>query len=184
VPRKFSKRLVIDKDVFCAAGYKEDPENPSYRCRSVLDAIFRICHRIVLTKDIYREYLKDIRDHPATYGFEWLSNMRSKDKIYPVEQETISLLSLREEVLNLELSSTDEEEILDDIHLLEAALVTDKRIVSMDGVLRTCLLKTIKDIKAIGSIAWVDPHNEFDDCIDWLEAGAPLNRKMKIGYRK
>jgi hypothetical protein len=90
LPRSYSKKLVIDKDVFCAAGLKTDTESRSFICRSVLDATLEICHRVVISKDINKEWRHDLDKHPAKYGWMWFAKMRSKDKVIKLSQEDLT----------------------------------------------------------------------------------------------
>ncbi len=65
---KKSKRLVIDSDVARSAGTKEDPISQS--CREVLQAVLSICHKVVLTEDIFAEWKR----HRSNFTFVWLKS--------------------------------------------------------------------------------------------------------------
>lgn len=180
MPRSYSKKLVVDKDVFCAAGLKSDPKSRSFVCRNILDAIFEICHRVVISKDINREWRHDLDQHPARYGFAWLAKMQSKRKVIKLENDELTEIKLD----SITASVNCEAAIRKDIHLVEAALASDIRIISMDEAVRKCLSKTLDQFENLKPLLWVNPERESDKCLAWLKAGAPLRKKLRLDQYK
>jgi hypothetical protein len=69
-----------------------------------------------------------------------------------------------------------------DIHLVAAALVpqADKAVISGDGVVRTYLIAHVPCDSRIGIVVWVNPGIEEDRCLEWLKAGAKLERHRQL----
>jgi hypothetical protein len=61
-------------------------------------------------------------------------------------------------------------EMLKDVQLLEAALATDKRIVSNDDEAR----RSYKGIPHVKLVLWINPSRKEETAIEWLNAGADL----------
>ena len=75
-----------------------------------------------------------------------------------------------------------QEEILKDAHLLEAALVTDKIVASMDREARDTYASACHHIGEIRDIMWINPETEEDSCTGWLKQGAPIEPERQLGY--
>jgi len=85
------------------------------------------------------------------------------------------------------LAETDKqrEEMFKDVHLIEAALDTDKTIISLDD-------NTARKFFALGSdefeelkyIVWVNPDRPEETAIEWLENGAPAENQRMLGFWK
>ena len=72
--------------------------------------------------------------------------------------------------------------ILDkDRRLIEAALVTDKRVTSLDDHVRRHLQDHLSQLPEIRLICWVNPGMPEEEAVAWLEAGAPAERIRLLG---
>ena len=71
-----------------------------------------------------------------------------------------------------------------DYILLEAALKSDKIVLSLDG--QVCFHFTVaaKAIPEIREIVWVNPGKAEDTAIAWLEAGAEPEPHRQLGFRQ
>src|SRR5262249_6151330 len=69
------RRLVVDASVARSAGTTENPT--SQLCRQFLDAMLTICHKVVMTDDIDKEW----RKHGSRYSMSWLAAMQSRRKL-------------------------------------------------------------------------------------------------------
>ena len=78
--------------------------------------------------------------------------------------------------------SEQQDEIFKDVHLLEAALATDKIVASMDKEARDSYACVCQQIGEIRDIVWVNPETEEDSCTGWLKKGAPTESERKLGY--
>jgi hypothetical protein len=66
--------------------------------------------------------------------------------------------------------------MLKDVHLLEAALATDKRIISNDDEARN----SYKRIPSVRLLLWINPSHQEETAIEWLNAGAKLERRRQL----
>jgi hypothetical protein len=82
-----SRRIVVDASVARSAGETSHPD--STLCREFLLAMLKICHRVVLTPEIEREW----RQHASRFSMRWLATMRSRRKAVDVHPP-ITLASL------------------------------------------------------------------------------------------
>jgi len=118
-----SKRLVIDACVARSAGETDHPISAA--CRGYLLDILEICHRIVMTPEIRAEWQK----HQSRFSQRWLTQMIAKKKFVPMQVNLEVDLWEQAELIE---SEKDRSAILKDLHLLEAAIATDKIIISTD----------------------------------------------------
>ena len=69
-----------------------------------------------------------------------------------------------------------------DRRLIEAALVTDKRIASLDDRVRLHLRDHAAKLPELLSICWVNPNMPDEASITWLESGAPAEKSRMLAY--
>jgi hypothetical protein len=162
--RKMSKALVIDASVARSAGETEHPVSSA--CRQTLLTVLKVCHRVVMCKEIAREWKK----HQSRYSSNWLAAMQSKGKIVRVEIPEDKVLT--EKLERLDVGEKGLRAMLKDLHLVEAARQTDFRIVSGDEAARGLFRLASEQIDELRPILWVNPVIEEDNCIEWLKAGA------------
>ena len=162
--RKMSKALVIDASVARSAGETEHPV--SSVCRMTLASVLKICHRVVMCREIDREWKK----HQSRYSSGWLVAMQSRGKIVRIEIPEDSKLS--DKLERLDIGEKGIKAMLKDLHLVEAARQTDLRIVSSDEAARGLFRAASEQIDELRPILWINPIIEQDDCIEWLKAGA------------
>src|SRR5271166_6421957 len=66
--------------------------------------------------------------------------------------------------------------------LVEAALLTEKRIASLDDSVRAHFRNHRDNLPELRSICWVNPGDTDADLFDWLRAGARIERSRTLGY--
>jgi hypothetical protein len=64
--------------------------------------------------------------------------------------------------------------------LLEAALSSDKRILSLDDRVRDQLRAHIERLPELRSIHWANPRLQHEQVVTWLQAGAPDDRNRRL----
>jgi predicted nucleic acid-binding protein len=170
--RKKAKRFVIDASIARAAGITEHPT--SKVCRDLLERVLDICHLMVITPEISREWKKE----ESIYASAWKSTMIAMKKTcYSCE---VNDESLRSEV---EKAASDEKSLeimLNDVHLIEAALKADRIIISLDDEARKLFSKLAKKVKRLKQVLWINPENA--DAIKWLIKGATLKSEHRLGF--
>jgi len=174
-----SKCLVIDASVARAAGPPHTSHPTSSNCRNFLENVLKICHRIVMTPEIRTEW----DQHQSRFARQWLATMVAKKKL--VALKNLPTDSSLWECLE-KIAETDQQrsEIIKDIHLLEAALASDKTIISLDEkTARKFFTLAAQTSSILQKIAWVNPDRvEEEQPIAWLERGAIPEEKRLLGY--
>lgn len=175
--RKQSKSLVVDASVARAAG--DPPNNPrSEICRDCLVQIKDSKHNICMTPEILREW----DDHASRFSRRWQASMIAKKQwLYQDLSADSSLRKIIEKsVLNFYTDLADEaifnikNSIFKDCCLIEAALASDKTVISLDDkTARKYFSQAAKQVNEIKEIVWVNPDKIEEDAINWLNDGAP-----------
>ena len=170
-----SKRLVIDADVAQASGDEDATDPRAVNCRDFLKEVMTQNHRIVMTRKISNEWKR----HQSRFALEWRMSMdarRRVDRIDPPEYH---------EFQGKVASTTDNEDEIEvmqkDLHLLEAALETDKNVISLDETVRTLFAQTSQQVSEIRDIIWVNPERTIEEQpIEWLKNGASAEEHRKL----
>jgi hypothetical protein len=157
-----SKCLVIDASIAFAAGQTQHLS--SRRSREFLDEVLKISHRAVMTATLIQEW----DSHQSLFASTWRAEMRSRDKI--VDLGNVENEQVRQQVRLFKA-------VLKDLHLVEAALATDKIVVSLDD-------RAAADLRvdATKHVVWVNAVAEGGHAIYWLRAGAKPKEEWKLGY--
>lgn len=175
---KISKRLVIDASIARAAGGEDATQPTSKNCRDFLKAVLDICHRMVMTPEIKEEWNK----HESIFARRWRSSMVAKKKLeyyaeIPVDNELWEFIDCLAETDNQRL------EMFKDLRLIEAALFTDKIVISLDEkTARKFFNKAATGLEILQDIVWVNPDQAEEKAIDWLEKGAEPAPERLLGF--
>ncbi|BAY92851.1 MULTISPECIES: hypothetical protein [unclassified Tolypothrix] len=172
-----SKRLVIDASVARSSGGEEATYPTSVHCRDFLKAVLDICHQVVMTPDIREEWDK----HQSNFARKWRIQMVARKKFKFVNIKLNSDLWKRIE----SIASNDKEcwEMTKDLRLIEAALATDRIVISLDDkTARTLFSSASKKVEELQDIVWVNPDKiEVEKPIEWLKNGAELESDRLLG---
>jgi hypothetical protein len=68
--------------------------------------------------------------------------------------------------------------MMKDVHLLEAALATDKRIVSRDDTARN----SFRGIRDVRLVVWVNPYRPEERAVEWLSRVARMESYRQLGH--
>jgi len=139
------RRLVVDASVVQAAGETHHPVSSA--CRNCLEAIRRICHRVVVTPEMRDEWDR----HMSNFTRKWRRSMAARRK--PLQLVPAADFSMSTEGLSEEDKATIEK----DRCLLQAAFAADRIIITRDDALRSALAKMPRNAKLMASITWVNP---------------------------
>src|SRR5258708_23017422 len=156
------KRLVIDASV---AGSATENEHPAAKlCLDFLNRVRDLKYHVVMNKEIIGEWNR----HRTQYSFQWITYMTEPKRVFKGR-------IARNELLR-RCMSTDA--MTKDVHLLEAALATDKRIVSNDDRARNSFRK-IRDVRLV---VWVNPCRPEERAVEWLSRGARIESYRQLGH--
>ena len=171
--RRF-KQLVIDASVARAAGGEAATARDSVRCRDFLRAVLKICHHVVMTGEIAKEWKK----HQSRFAYLWRYSMEARKKVDRPAQMLPQ--GIRETIQLSSLNGKGQREMLKDAHLLEAAVASDRIIVSLDEGARTLFSQAKVLRRCVGRITWVNPSRFGDAAIEWLRHGANPRQKWRL----
>lgn len=172
--KKIRKKLVIDASIANSAGKTEHPISKS--CRNTLDCVLQCGYLIVMTPDIFTEW----KNNTSKFSIVWLSSMVARKKVFRIKIEQNSLL--RERLEDMDFSEKNKNAVIKDVHLVEAALETDKIVISGDDMARNLFRSASRSIGEIKQIIWVNPIHDDEKVVVWLESGTPYNDRMCLGY--
>ena len=175
---KRGKRLVIDTDVISSAGGEKATEIRSTNCRDALKSILSASHIVVITKDILEEWQR----HQSLFAKTWLRTMFARRLVTKLRISVNEELRLKIE--NIAANDKKRVAMLKDIHLIEAALLSDKVIISIDGTAKGYFQEVMHEIVVLRQIAWANPCIEAEAIIDWLINGAELKKSDYLGMRQ
>lgn len=174
--RKSSRRLVIDASVARAAGGEDATFPTPKHCRDLLTATLTICHRVVMTEAIVAEW----KEHQSRFARAWRVSMEAKKK---VDRPPVAANEpLRERVMQAAAGENDADAMLKDFHLVEAALATDRVIISLDDSVRRLLSGASISVGELRQLLWANPADEDEDLLTWLTAGAKNEKERRLGY--
>ncbi len=170
-----SRLLVIDTDIGRACG--ESERSSALRCLMTLQAVLKICHRVVLTETLNEEWRRHA-SHNRRFAL-WWSEMTDREKVMRIELGDSA--ELTEQLVRHGHTEDERKQIAKDVHLLAAALRGDLCILSMDERARRRYRQAASSLNEIASICWVNPSKESEGVIPWLEAGAPAESHRQLG---
>lgn len=169
--------LVIDADVARAAGSLEATSQRGIICRDVLIAVRGVCHRIAWSKAISAEW--DEHAAKSVFARTWLVSMMNLNKVRPVAPPETGLA---EGIEACQVEAAVKAILHKDRHLVEAALETDSRIISLDKTARKHFVTIAMTITTLKPILWTNPETE-EGAVQWLEDGAPDQKKLRLRRR-
>jgi len=175
---KSSRRMVIDASVARASGGPDAVSPTSKNCSDFLQTVLVVCHQIVLTTEILEEWHK----HKSKFASRWLASMFARKKakmIGSVEDQ-----ELRGKIGQASHNEKARAAMLKDVHLLEAALVTDEIVVALDETVRALFTEAAIGVGEIRDIVWINPDLVDEEPLPWLESGAKSDKKRCLGARK
>ena len=180
---KQSRLLVIDTVITSSAGGNSSTEGENTTvsraviCREFLNAVFTLCHRMVMTDDLWDEW----KAHRSSFSEQWYFRMKRKNKVKRVEVEPDK--KLLEKLKRFISTETAYEAVEKDFLLIQAAQASDRIIFSLDEATRKPLSEAATHIGEIRLIYWLNPEHTDDDCIAWLENSCPPEKRRGLGYK-
>jgi len=182
---KNSKLLVIDASVLRASGDENATHPTSKNCHQFLQNVLDICHRAVLTRDLEIEWNK----HNSRFAQAWRGTMGRKKKLIstnPLKDSALRAKICLIDVILPDLTDNQRSDVKKDIRLIEAALATDKIVISLDDNTArkyfTRAAKEVEDLSELKVITWVNPDKPEESPIEWLRSGANIEPERLLGF--
>lgn len=172
--KKQSKNLVIDASVARAAGGDGAIHPTAMTARNFLSAVLRICHKAVMTPAVRNEW--DV--HQSRFARKWRSSMVARKKLLLFDLDERE--DIREQIGLANIGKNKKDAMLKDCHLIESAIASDNRIISLDDIARD-LFKGELNVADVNEVLWVNPVVDAEQVLAWLEEGAPELQKFKLG---
>ena len=151
----------------------------SIDAREFLETLRDCGHRIVWSTDIDREWNR----HFTEFSTDWYTTMTNSGKVLDLRNVNVRDEGLRNEIHKFAPDIHIYKIMRKDIHLLEAALKSDKIVASKDKKAQRHFGIVCQHIGEIRDVVWVNPDNEEEMCIDWLKDGAPAEQHRQLGFQ-
>ena len=71
--------------------------------------------------------------------------------------------------------------VIKDVHLIEAAIATDRLVASQDERARRAFGNASANVSELKQIVWVNPTQDEEKPIDWLRDGAKTEAHRQLG---
>jgi hypothetical protein len=173
------KRIVVDASVAQSAGSGKEPNEFSGPSRDALGCIEKQ-HMAVFNHELFAEW----RRHERQFARRWRVKMVSRKKVAFLGDTYDG--ELREAIAEATSLPSEREAMLKDAHLVEAALATDRIVLSRDERVRKLFGKAAEPIPQIGEIHWANPERIEEAVVAWLSDGARADPKrwLRQGERR
>ena len=166
------RQLVIDADIVNSASEAKYPISST--CRRFLDTVLDVGHHVVMTKAIREEWHR----HMSRYSKRWRRRMWARKRVVKIIGERDETLRGR---IDASVSQDQQAMVAKDVHLVEAALATDRLITSQDERVRSVLRTASNNVGELKRIVWVNPTRGDETPIDWLRDGAKAEEHRLLG---
>lgn len=161
-------RVVVDADIARSAGASE---GMAKACRAALEAARESSLQLVWTPSIRLEWQR----HQSKFARKWLRSMYARKLVHGRTDAPHPGLRSACYALPVESGRTT---TLKDVHLLEAAIATDQRLLSRDENARTTFSSLEAAAHILGAIHWGNPTQPA--CLSWIERGLPTERAFRL----
>jgi hypothetical protein len=116
--------------------------------------------------------------HRSIFAMQWRTAMESMGKVRDLQVNESA--DLRNEIATRCESGEIAAIVLKDCHLIEAALAGDSRVASLDDTVRGHLSGLAASVVSLRNVSWVNPVNEDEKAVEWLEKGAPAQKRRRL----
>lgn len=163
------KRIVVNASVARAAGGEDATSSVSINCTEFFETFKdNASFHVVMTLELSEEW----DDNQSNYAATWLANMIATKRFHYIILPNNDVLN--EKIEATAIQEKDINAMLKDFHLLGAALITDKTVVSLDETIRSLFANASHQVSEIRDIIWVNPERTAEEKpITWLRNGAP-----------
>ena len=169
-----ARRLVIDADVVHSAGETEHPISSA--CRRFLETVLDVGHHVVMTDAIMAEW----HNHMSRYSRRWRRQMYGRRQVYRIDQAIERDNNLRKRI-DQAVHRDQRAIVAKDVHLIEAAIATDRLVTSKDESARGVFRDASDGVVDLQQIVWVNPTCDNEDPIEWLQNGARAEAHRMLG---
>jgi hypothetical protein len=169
--------LVIDASVARAAGGEGANFPVSKYTRDCFKEVLANGHLLVLSPEIREEWNR----HQSSFARQWRLSMVARRRVRQIESPRNDQLRLRIE--RASRSTAEWNTVEKDCILVEAAMVCDNVILSLDDTARDLLVICGAKVGEIRTIMWANPANTGELIIEWICAGCETEHHRTLGSR-
>lgn len=120
-------------------------------------------------------------NHASQYALNWLTTMTSDQRVSVVVLNfTEERVHLRQNILHTAQNPNEEAAIHKDLILIDAAVGSDRRVVSADETIRRLFARATKFVGHIEDIMWANPMQPADNTHHWIRSGAPAESALTL----
>ena len=130
-----------------------------------------------MSEAVEREWYR----HPAAFALRWLVDMDAKGLVYRVSG--LPDYDLHERLAAVAENAGVRRIVAKDAHLVEAALETDRTVISLDEQVRMHLAAVADRVPKLAAIIWVNPNLADDAALVWLKRGAKPESSRRLRPR-
>ncbi len=127
--------------------------------------------RLVVTTTTQAEWSK----HKSRFASKWLRSMYARRLVEFADADQSAILR---GVCQRLTPQKQRDAALKDVHLLEAAIATDQRILSCDKEARTNFSSLTAAAHILSGIHWGNPTTPV--CLTWIQGGVPNDRRFLL----
>jgi hypothetical protein len=143
-------------------------------CRDFLKAVLSICHHAALNAKLRKQW----DEHKSLFAEKWYAAMERRTKILDLDIEHQGALSVAWS--DRGLTAKQAEAAQRDLHLVEAAMLADAIVVSLDKRASEFLKKALCCEKRFAKLCWINPEAEPDAVFEWLNQGAKAEKRWRL----
>ena len=165
------RRLVIDADVAISGGETEHPISSA--CRKFLETMLEVGHHVVMSDGIKKEWR-----HISKYSRRWRRQMYGRRLVIQIKVDEDAILRGR---IDAAVLLDQRDTVAKDVHLIEAAIATDRLVASQDERARRAFRNASTRVGELRQIVWVNPSRNDEKPIDWLRDGAKTEAHRQLG---
>lgn len=120
-------------------------------------------------------------EHQSGFARKWRRSMVAKKKL--VVLNPLKRKDIRQYIKGQNVSDNKKNAMLKDCHLIDAALASDYRVISLDDTVKNLFSATTGNIDDLRTILWVNPAHDYVKVIGWLKDSAPIEGKQWQAWR-
>ncbi len=167
--------LVIDASVARAAGEEGATYPVSKYTRDFLKEVLANGHLLVLSPEIREEWSR----HQSSFARRWRLSMVARRRIRQIESPRNDQLRFRIEKASR--TAAEWNIVEKDCILIEAAIICDKIIFSLDDTAKNLLVICGAKVGEIRTIMWANPANVGESIIEWICTGCEIELHRTLG---
>ena len=175
MPKSNGKTFVIDASVARASGGMDAAFPLSKHSRDFLMRLLQSQHAAGFTPSIRAEW----NAHQSAFARTWIVQMYARRRVVSSNADP-SAVTVEKTIGKSGFSKKRTDAMLKDAHLIAAALIYDKTVVSLDDTVRRLFASCADKWTFTKDIAWLHPSESHDKIAQWLNAGAPLNAEYLL----